>query len=46
MNAAAAICLGEGCVTLPGAVELAAEIIDSGKALSKLDDFKNFTQAE
>lgn len=40
LNAGAAIYLGRPGITMKDGVELAGEIIDSGKALAKLEEFK------
>lgn len=45
LNAAAAICIAGACVTPSGAVEIAAEMIDSGAALDRLEALRQFTQS-
>ncbi|HEX7057974.1 MAG TPA: anthranilate phosphoribosyltransferase [Bacilli bacterium] len=42
-NSAACLYIAEKCRNLPEGVKLAEEIIDSGKALAKLDDLVHFT---
>jgi anthranilate phosphoribosyltransferase len=44
MNAAAAIVAGGKAKTLPEGAKLAAEAIDSGRALEKLDQLMRFSQ--
>ncbi|MFN0119140.1 MAG: anthranilate phosphoribosyltransferase [Blastocatellia bacterium] len=44
LNAAAAFCVAGACVTPQGAVEQAAHAIDSGAALTKLEEFRDYTQ--
>lgn len=42
LNAAAAICVAGACVTPNGAVEMAAQVIDSGAATEKLEALRSF----
>jgi len=45
INAAAALYIGKAVNSMEDGIDLAAELIDSGKAIKKLNELQEFTNA-